>query len=129
MNEVMRSLVQGGTWTPAERRFGRWLRNVLLVVMALLLLGWNWHMQRLAGRSQVWTQWVSAQCMSGQRGACLSYVDYATPAGLANEAFWVDHPALAKQASCIEAQGWLTLSVGRLDYRKLALRCGSGDQG
>ncbi|OLR69792.1 hypothetical protein BI311_24080 (plasmid) [Xanthomonas citri pv. citri] len=71
----------------------------------------------------VWTNWVNAQCKTGLREVCMSYVEFSRPSGMPSQKFWSAHPDLAATANCVERMGWLTLSVGRKDYTGLLERC------
>jgi hypothetical protein len=123
MKELFVTLVHGGNWTDRERRIGRWIRNTVLVLLAIGALVWNHHWQKLGAQNLIWTQWVNAQCQTGERDACMSYVDFARPSGMPDDKFWTAHPDLAATAGCVERMGWITLSVGRQDYTGLLDLC------
>ncbi|APO97621.1 hypothetical protein IPT12_14880 [Xanthomonas perforans] len=123
MNELLVALVHGGNWTARERRIGRWVRHILLVLLTVSALAWNHHWQQLGAQNLVWTNWVNAQCKTGLREVCMSYVDFARPSGMPSQKFWSAHPDLAATAECVERMGWLTLSVGRQDYTGLLEKC------
>lgn len=125
MSEFMRSLVRGGNWTARERKFGIWIRRILIVAMAVGILVWNVHMRRLAAESHVWLQWVNTQCQTGEAEMCLAYVRYAKRSGLPGEAFWLANPKLLTEARCIERKGWSLpfRPSHRLDYTQLAEKC------
>lgn len=124
MSELWRSLTEGGRWTPRERRIGRWVGRILLVVLALGLFEWNVHMQRLGAQSQVWKEWVNTQCQTGDEATCMSYVAYANKSGLPTGRFWTENPELHQKAMCIKSKAWRTLSsIQMVDYSQLSSQC------
>ena len=123
MNELLVTLVHGGNWTERERMVGRWIKRLLVVLLSIVAVAWNFHWQKLGSQNQVWRSWVNEQCRTGVRDQCMSYVDFALPSGMPAAKFWTAHPQLAATASCVERAGWITFSIGRQDYSSLQAMC------